>query len=381
MSQSNKLPPLSLYVHVPWCLRKCPYCDFNSHQRPEVLPEADYIAALLEDLRADLPYAQGRELVSIFFGGGTPSLFSAASFATFLDEAHQLIPFAPDIEITLEANPGTFEQERFSAYLRCGINRLSIGIQSFEPAQLTRLGRVHDRDEALRAADIARRAGFDNFNLDLMFGLPEQDMEAALADLRQAIACAPTHLSWYQLTIEPNTEFYRRPPALPDDERIADMQEAGIALLEQHGFARYEISACAQAGRQSRHNRNYWEFGDYFGIGAGAHGKLTAADGSIIRTRKTRMPQHYLRGAQGRLAEARTIAAAELPFEFLLNALRLREGVPAALFAARTGLDLDTLNGALARLRRDGLLEPDPAQLRTTARGYNHLNTVLERIL
>jgi oxygen-independent coproporphyrinogen-3 oxidase len=345
------------------------------------LPEAEYVAALLEDLRADLPQAQGRELVSIFFGGGTPSLFSAASFATFLDETNQLIPFASDIEITLEANPGTFEQERFSAYRRGGINRLSIGIQSFEPAQLTRLGRVHDRDEALRAADIARRAGFDNFNLDLMFGLPEQDLDAALADLRQAIACEPTHLSWYQLTIEPNTEFYRRPPPLPDDERVADMQEAGIALLAEHGFARYEISAYAQANRASRHNRNYWEFGDYFGIGAGAHGKLTTADGSILRTRKTRMPQHYLRGAEGRLTEARVVPADELPFEFLLNALRLREGVPASLFHARTGLDLDVLEAALARLRRDGLLVSDPAQLCTTARGYNHLNTVLERIL
>ncbi|MDR0779591.1 MAG: radical SAM family heme chaperone HemW [Pseudomonadales bacterium] len=377
-----KLPPLSLYVHVPWCLRKCPYCDFNSHQRPEVLPETDYIAALLDDLRTDLPYAQGRELVSIFFGGGTPSLFSAASFTTFLDEVHKIIPCAADIEITLEANPGTFEQERFNAYRRAGINRLSIGIQSFEPAQLLRLGRVHDRSEALRAADIARRAGFDNFNLDLMFGLPGQNLDAALADLRQALACAPTHVSWYQLTIEPNTEFYRRPPTLPGDENVADMQEAGITLLAEHGFVRYEISAYAQANRHSRHNRNYWEFGDYLGIGAGAHGKFTGADGAIHRTRKTLMPSHYLRGADGRLAQTRMIPVEELPFEFLLNALRLREGVPAALFSARTGLDLDAALGpALTRLRRDGLLVPGSTRLCTTPRGYNHLNTVLERLL
>ncbi len=378
----GSLPPLSLYVHVPWCLRKCPYCDFNSHQRPEVLPEAEYIAALLEDLRCELPHVEGRELCSIFFGGGTPSLFSAESYAHFLTEVERLIPFAADIEITLEANPGTFEQERFRAYRSGGINRLSIGIQSFDPAQLVRLGRVHDRDEALRAGEIARKAGFDNFNLDLMFGLPEQSIEGALDDLRAAIGCGPTHLSWYQLTIEPNTEFYRRPPTLPDDEHIFDMQEAGIALLQEHGFMRYEVSAYAQNGRASRHNRNYWEFGDYIGIGAGAHGKFTAPDGSIRRTRKTRMPQHYLRGQEGRLAEERVIPADELPFEFLMNALRLREGVPSALFAARTGLDLEQAAGAaLARLRRDGLLVDDPARLCTTPRGYNHLNTVLEALL
>ncbi|MDR2212169.1 MAG: radical SAM family heme chaperone HemW [Pseudomonadales bacterium] len=378
----NRLPPLSLYVHLPWCLRKCPYCDFNSHQVPEHLPEAEYLAALLDDLRADLPHAQGRELGSIFFGGGTPSLFSAASFATFLEQTNKMLPFAPNIEITLEANPGTFEQARFRAYRAGGINRLSIGIQSFDAEQLKRLGRVHDRDEALRAADIAHGAGFDNFNLDLMFGLPQQTLAGALADLEQAIACQPTHLSWYQLTIETNTEFYRHPPPLPGDEQTADMQEGGIALLEQHGYARYEISAYAQAGRQSRHNRNYWEFGDYFGIGAGAHGKLTSADGGILRTRKTRMPRDYLRGADKRLAERTLIPPQELPFEFLLNTLRLREGVPAALFQARTGLNLDgSLGATLQRLRRDGLLDPDPARLQTTPRGYNHLNTVLDRLL
>jgi len=372
------LPPLSLYLHIPWCVRKCPYCDFNSHAQQGELPEAAYVAALLQDLEQDLHYVQHRQLQSIFIGGGTPSLFSAAAYRTLLQEIAARIPFAADIEITLEANPGTFEQHKFAGYRAAGINRLSIGIQSFDPAQLRRLGRIHDAGEALRAADIARRAGFDNFNLDLMFGLPDQDMDAALQDLRTALACQPTHLSWYQLTIEPNTEFFSRPPSLPQDDAIAAMQEAGIALLAGEGFQRYEISAYSQQDRQARHNLNYWQFGDYLGIGAGAHGKLTVADsGSILRTRKTRMPTHYLDPARAFTAETKPVPVAELPLEFMMNALRLTEGVPLDCYEARTGEAASTLQPALEDLRRRGLLTADATRLQPSPLGLQHLNAVL----
>lgn len=371
------LPPLSLYIHVPWCVRKCPYCDFNSHAQQGALPEADYVARLLEDLQQDLEAAQGRELQSIFIGGGTPSLFSAAAFGQLLDAVERLVPFSSDIEITLEANPGTAEQQKFSGYRAAGINRLSIGVQSFNADHLKVLGRIHDRDEAVRAADFARKAGFDNFNLDLMFALPQQSTAQALDDLRQAIACEPTHISWYQLTIEPNTEFYSRPPVVPEDDAVAEMQDAGMELLQRHGYARYEISAYAQPGRQARHNLNYWLFGDYLGIGAGAHGKLTLADGSIIRTRKTRMPAHYLDRSRSLLAERRTIPAAELPFEFMMNALRLCEGCPAALFEARTGIPLQQIAAPLAALRQRGLLLQDAARLQPSETGLRYLNELL----
>ncbi len=373
--------PLSLYVHVPWCVRKCPYCDFNSHQQHGELPEADYVTALLEDLRNDSHSIQGRHLQSIFIGGGTPSLFSAASYEHLLTQIRQIVPFAADIEITLEANPGTFEQEKFSAYRKAGINRLSIGIQSFDAANLQKLGRIHGRDEALRAAEIARTAGFDNFNLDLMFGLPGQSIEQALADLHTALACQPTHLSWYQLTIEPNTEFFRRPPALPADDTIADMQQAGIDLLEQHGFSRYEISAYSQSGKQSRHNLNYWQFGDYLGVGAGAHGKLTTATAdlafNITRTRKTRMPQHYL-AAQGNFTvESKAVPVNELPLEFMMNALRLCEGVDATLYSQRTGQSLATLMPALQNLQHKQLMQAGQDRLAPTALGLRFLNELL----
>lgn len=372
------LPPLSLYVHIPWCVRKCPYCDFNSHQKQGELPEADYVAALLQDLRQDSSYIQGRALHSIFIGGGTPSLFSAKSYETLLEGIQTLVSFTDDIEITLEANPGTFEQEKFSAYRAAGINRLSIGIQSFNDAHLQQLGRIHGGSEAQRAAEIAQKAGFANFNLDLMFGLPGQTSAEACADLQTAIACAPAHLSWYQLTIEPNTEYFARPPVLPHDDAIADMQEAGIALMRAHGYARYEISAYSQPGRQSRHNLNYWEFGDYIGIGAGAHGKATlASTGAIIRTRKTRMPAHYLDPARKFTAETKAIAAEELPLEFMLNALRLCNGVAAEYFAERTGLPLMTLQTAAARLQQRGLLAHEPHRLQPTPLGLRHLNELL----
>jgi putative oxygen-independent coproporphyrinogen III oxidase len=371
------LPPLSLYIHIPWCVRKCPYCDFNSHQQSGDLPEKAYIDALLQDLREDSHFIQGRQLQSIFIGGGTPSLFSAASFSRLLNEVVDIVPFARDIEITLEANPGTFEQEKFKDYRRVGINRLSIGVQSFNEQHLQTLGRIHGGNEALRAADIARQAGFDNFNLDLMFGLPQQNMQQALHDLRTAIACNPTHLSWYQLTIEPNTEFFRRPPTLPVDDAIAEMQEAGIALLAGHGFQRYEISAYSRADRESRHNLNYWRFGDYLGIGAGAHGKTTDASLQIVRTRKTRMPLHYLDPIRTFTAERRIVGKEELPLEFMMNALRLRDGVPALYYQTRAGLSLQALAPQLQRLRDRGLLVKDPDHIAPTDKGLQFLNEIL----
>ena len=371
------LPPLSLYLHVPWCVRKCPYCDFNSHAQQGALPEADYVARLLEDLRADLAGVQGRALQSIFIGGGTPSLFSAHAFGTLLAEIERMVPFASDIEITLEANPGTAEQQKFSGYRAAGINRLSIGVQSFNAEHLKVLGRIHDRDEAVRAADFARKAGFDNFNLDLMFALPQQSTAQALADLQQAIACGPAHISWYQLTIEPNTEFFSKPPVVPEDDAVSDMQVAGMALLAREGYARYEISAYAQAGKQARHNLNYWLFGDYLGIGAGAHGKLTQADGSIVRTRKTRMPAHYLERSRTLLTESRTIPAAEITFEFMMNVLRLTEGCPSALFEQRTSLSLATLSDKTAGLQQRGLLLKSNDRLRATEMGLRYHNELL----
>jgi len=376
-----QLPPLSLYIHIPWCVRKCPYCDFNSHTASPVLPEDEYVDALLADLDQDLRHVYGRELASIFFGGGTPSLFSADSLGRLLKGVEQRIRFAPDIEITLEANPGTFEQAKFSAYRGLGINRLSIGIQSFQEAKLKALGRIHNGDEAVRAADMARRAGFDNFNLDLMHGLPDQSQEDALSDLRQAIVLAPTHLSWYQLTLEPNTVFWNQPPKLPEDDTLWDIQEAGQTLLAENGYAQYEVSAYAQPGKPARHNLNYWSFGDFIGIGAGAHGKLSHPDGRIIRTWKTRLPKDYLNPAKPFQAGEKVLNADEMPFEFLMNALRLTQGVDAALFEQRTGLNVDLLASARQQAEQRGLLVADPTRLVATPHGQLFLNDLLQYFL
>ncbi len=387
------LPPLALYIHVPWCVRKCPYCDFNSHEAGGTLPEREYVAALLADLTADLDDVQNRKITSIFIGGGTPSLFSAQAYAQLFDGLHRVLRFADDIEITLEANPGTVEQQKFRDYRALGINRLSIGVQSFNAAHLTALGRIHGRDEAIHAADAAHAAGFDNFNLDLMHGLPGQSLAEAMADLDQAMALAPTHLSWYQLTIEPNTVFAAKPPALPNDDTLADIEEAGFARLASGGFSRYEVSAFSQPQRQCRHNRNYWEFGDYLGIGAGAHGKITRPQtDSIVRTQKTRGPKDYLAayapdnrknilpGAHATPSTARTansIAPADRTLEFMLNALRLIDGVPTSLFSERTGVPLTNIAPILADLRTRGLLVANPTRIACTPTGLRFLNDVV----
>jgi putative oxygen-independent coproporphyrinogen III oxidase len=376
-----QLPPLSLYIHIPWCVRKCPYCDFNSHTASPVLPEEEYVDALLADLDQDLPHVHGRELRSIFFGGGTPSLFSAKALGRLLAGVEQRIRFAGDIEITLEANPGTFEQVKFSAYRSLGINRLSIGIQSFQEAKLKALGRIHNGDEAIRAADMARQAGFDNFNLDLMHGLPDQSQDEALNDLRQAIALAPTHLSWYQLTLEPNTVFWNQPPVLPEDDILWDIQETGQQLLADSGYAQYEVSAYAQPGKAARHNLNYWAFGDFIGIGAGAHGKLSHPEGGIVRTWKTRLPKDYLNPAKPFQAGSKRLTVEELPFEFLMNALRLTDGVEAALFQQRTGLSVDSLAQARREAEQRGLLKADPDRLVATPQGQLFLNDLLQYFL
>ena len=377
-------PPLSLYVHIPWCVRKCPYCDFNSHRAEANLPERAYIAALLDDLDAELPGVQGRRIETIFFGGGTPSLFSAEAISQLLEGVRQRLGLAADAEITLEANPGTAEAGKFRGFRQAGVNRLSLGIQSFNDAQLLRLGRIHGRAEALRAVELARAAGFDNLNLDLMFGLPGQTAEEGLADIRTAIDLQPEHVSYYQLTLEPNTVFHKYPPRLPEDEAIWSLQQAGQAMLAEQGYRQYEVSAYARPGRRCRHNLNYWQFGDYLGIGAGAHGKITRMHtGEIIRTAKIRHPQHYLEvaGQPERQATRTTVAPTDLRFEFLMNALRLREGFPASLLRDRTGLDLESLEPELSACLAEGLLEREDGVIRCSETGFNFLDNVLQRFL
>lgn len=376
-----ELPPLSLYVHIPWCVKKCPYCDFNSHAAGGDLPEDAYVTALIDDLQQDAELAQGRPLTSIFFGGGTPSLFSASAIEKIIAAAQGIIGFADETEITLEANPGTFEQQKFIDYKNGGVNRLSIGVQSFNDQQLLALGRIHSGDNAIRAVATAKAAGFDNINLDLMHGLPEQTPAQALADVQQAIALAPSHLSWYQLTIEPNTAFYSAPPPLPEEDQLQEIQEGGLALLTAAGFAQYEVSAFAQSGRQAKHNINYWQFGDYLGIGAGAHSKVTMlATRQIQRSRKTRHPRDYLNRTGDYLAGTRILDKAELPVEFLMNALRLNAGVPRGFYTPRTGLDFEDIGNAWQTLEQEGLVSRSTQNLAVTPLGQRFLDTVLGRL-
>jgi oxygen-independent coproporphyrinogen-3 oxidase len=368
------LPPLSLYVHFPWCLRKCPYCDFNSHEARGDLQEDAYVDALLADLEFSLPSVWGRKVGTVFFGGGTPSLFSAASIDRLLAGIRARVPLLPDAEITLEANPGTFERAKFAGFFAAGVNRLSLGVQSFDAAKLAALGRVHDADEAKRAAEAAMMI-FGNVNLDLMYALPGQTVDEARADVAAALAFAPPHLSFYQLTLEPNTLFHRHPPALPDDDAAADIEDAVHGALAAAGYGRYETSAFARAGRECRHNVNYWRFGDYLGIGAGAHGKLSFPD-RVVRQLRWKQPRQYLesvaRGAP--LQEEREVTRDDIGFEFMLNALRLDGGVPAALFAERTGFPLALVARELEVAAARGLLETDPTVLRPTAQGRRFLN-------
>ncbi|KPK40671.1 MAG: coproporphyrinogen III oxidase [Gammaproteobacteria bacterium SG8_47] len=380
MFNFTALPPLSLYVHLPWCVRKCPYCDFNSHQAQDDFPEQRYVDALIADLEQDLPQIWGRQVVSIFFGGGTPSLFSASALERLLEAIRARLVLRADAEITLEANPGTVDQERFAGYRAAGINRLSLGIQSFDTAALKRLGRIHDADQARRAIETAHAAGFDNFNVDLMYGLPEQTLSGALTDIQTALSFAPTHLSHYQLTIEPNTRFHHSPPRLPEDDLIWDMHEACLDALGTAGYPRYEVSAYAQPGRRCRHNLNYWRFGDYLGIGAGAHAKITdASSATITRISKRRHPRDYLANAAGasRVDQRKTLSAADATFEFVLNALRLVDGFDAQLFVERTGLSLAQIQTPLREAVQRGWLSWREPNVRPSAEGMRVLNEVL----
>ena len=374
-----KLPPLSLYIHIPWCVQKCPYCDFNSHALKGDVPHQEYVDHLLADLDADLPLASGRELHSIFIGGGTPSLLSAEAMQALLDGVRARIPLTPDAEITMEANPGTVEADRFSGYQRAGINRISIGVQSFDPQKLTRLGRIHGPDEAKRAAHLATGLGLRSFNLDLMHGLPDQSLDEALDDLRQAIALNPPHLSWYQLTIEPNTLFSSRPPTLPDDDALWDIYEQGHALLSAAGYQQYETSAYAKPGYQCQHNLNYWRFGDYLGIGCGAHGKLTFSDGRILRTVKVRHPRGYMQGTY--LDKQHDVANDERPFEFFMNRFRLLEAAPRADFTAYTGLEEHSIRPQLDQALAQGYLTETDTHWQITEHGKLFLNSLLELFL
>ncbi|QZN94986.1 radical SAM family heme chaperone HemW [Symbiopectobacterium purcellii] len=375
----HKLPPLSLYIHIPWCVQKCPYCDFNSHALKGEVPHQEYVDHLLADLDADLPLSGNRALSSIFIGGGTPSLLSAEGMQALLDGVRARLPLSANAEITMEANPGTVEADRFSGYQRAGINRISIGVQSFSPEKLTRLGRIHGPEEAKRAARLAAGLGLRSFNLDLMHGLPDQTLEKALDDLRQAIALNPPHLSWYQLTIEPNTLFGSRPPVLPDDDALWDIFAQGHALLTAAGYQQYETSSYAKPGYQCQHNLNYWRFGDYLGIGCGAHGKITRDDGPILRTVKTRHPRGYMRGTY--LDQRNEVQAEDLPFEFFMNRFRLLEPAPRSEFSAYTGLAESAVRPQIDWALTQGYLTETETHWQVTEHGKLFLNSLLEGFL
>ncbi|HEX5420494.1 MAG TPA: radical SAM family heme chaperone HemW [Gammaproteobacteria bacterium] len=372
--------PLSLYVHLPWCVRKCPYCDFNSYESKSAPPDLDYAEALLRDFETELRLASGRPICSIFIGGGTPSLFSAAAIARLLDGIRARAELSAEAEITLEANPGAVEAARFEGYREAGVNRLSIGVQSFRDSKLALLGRVHDSGEAVRAVELARGAGFDNLNLDIMYALPQDDLAGAVYDLETALALDPPHLSWYQLTLEPSTAFHRKPPALPDEDLVAEIERQGRSLLAQRGYARYEISAYAKPGRRCAHNLNYWQFGDYLGIGAGAHGKLTSPCGAIVRRSKPRNPRTYMEraGSESAVSAERIESAKQIILEFMMGALRLPDGVSTACFEHCTGLAAASIAKPLAEAVGRGWMAAEEGLLKPTASGLQFLNTLLQ---
>ena len=375
--------PLSLYIHMPWCVRKCPYCDFNSHAVPNgalsMELELEYLEALVEDFKTQIDFAQGRQIHSVFIGGGTPSLISAQGYQWLFEQLKAIVPFEDGCEITLEANPGTVEHDPFADYLTVGINRLSIGVQSFDTDHLKKLGRIHSNNDAISAIKNAHEAGFERINVDLMHGLPEQSIEQALLDLKLAVESGATHISWYQLTIEPNTVFFRTQPTLPVDEVLEDIQEQGEAYLKTNGYINYEVSAWRKE-KPSTHNLNYWQFGDYLAIGAGAHGKVTMIDG-VYRFQKTRLPKDYLAKVPAENLQFKKIEAGDMPFEFMMNALRLNEGVAASFYAERTGLNLSELDETLISLRQRQLMVDDQNRLACTEQGHVFLNSVLEEFL
>ena len=377
----SALPPLSLYVHWPWCVRKCPYCDFNSHEARGELPEKEYLDALRLDLEQSLPLIWGRKIHTVFIGGGTPSLMSAAGLDRLMSDLRTLLPLELDAEITMEANPGTFEAERFKSYRASGINRLSIGIQSFNPAHLKALGRIHDGDEALRAVEIANNT-FENFNLDLMYALPSQTLDEARRDLETALSFAPPHLSLYHLTMEPNTVFAKYPPALPDDDLSADMQDMIAEVMGTNGYEHYEVSAYAQPGRRARHNLNYWQFGDYLGIGAGAHSKLSFPH-RVLRQARFKQPTSFIEAAKrgNPVQEEHEIGRADMGFEFVLNALRLTGGFDPNLFGERTGMNIGAIAKALNEAEAKGLIYRDHKLIKPTELGQRFLNDLQEMFL
>lgn len=364
--------PLSLYVHLPWCVKKCPYCDFNSHEAKTTLPQDLYVASLKSELQSRLHLLKNRPIKSIFFGGGTPSLFSANSIGQILENISGLLTFDKNIEITMEANPGTIDKVHFAGFRSAGINRLSLGIQSLQDEKLKILGRIHDRANAMQAIRVAKQAGFDHFNLDLMYGLPHQSLKDALQDIQDALAFEPTHFSWYQLTIEPNTAFYRNTPPLPVEDEIYEMQVAGQEKLNSSGFSQYEVSAYASSGKECLHNRNYWEFGDYLGIGAGAHSKLSLDE--IVRFSQVRHPKDYLLAEKRQALQLNPLSEKDLVFEFMLNALRLTDGVPLKLFTERTGIALEKIEAILTEAKKRGLLLDDKNILCASEWGKKFLN-------
>lgn len=384
MFNFTELPPLALYIHFPWCVQKCPYCDFNSHELKSGLNEKDYINALISDLEQELPLFWGRSISSIFMGGGTPSLFSPESIDQLLSALRARLSFSPQVEITMEANPGSVELGKFSEFSAAGVNRLSIGIQSFNDDKLQRLGRIHGRKEAIRAAEHAHDAGFNSFNLDLMYGLPDQSLQQAIDDIETAMALEPHHLSHYQLTIEPNTLFHHQPPVTPDDDQLWTMQLDCQSHLAKKGYLQYEVSAYAKNNYQCQHNLNYWQFGDYLGIGAGAHGKLSnAADQTIIRSWKVKQPKDYLAKAAtvNRVSGSKNLSRDDAGFEFIMNALRLNEGFATELFQRHTGLPISTIENTLKQAEDKGWLDWQLKQIKPTETGRQYLNSLLELFL